>query len=161
MRESLPVILEYLSTQVSAAEDPEKILDQAVAEMQEDLIKMRQASAQASGGRICCAGCCNAADCALGMLFRRCTAGRSRYCLFTQPTLATHVGTMWRLKTRAIYAAQQLVSPVDVWIPVNACTLRAVQIACLAHSPTAHCPPAHLQVVSCILTVPERLRLVR
>jgi phage shock protein A len=31
---------------VSAAEDPEKILDQVVNEMQEDLIKMRQASAQ-------------------------------------------------------------------------------------------------------------------
>jgi hypothetical protein len=34
---------------VSAAEDPEKILDQVVTEMQEDLIKMRQASAQARG----------------------------------------------------------------------------------------------------------------
>jgi len=31
---------------VSAAEDPEKLLDQVVTEMQEDLIKMRQASAQ-------------------------------------------------------------------------------------------------------------------
>jgi phage shock protein A len=31
---------------VSAAEDPEKVLDQVVTEMQEDLIKMRQASAQ-------------------------------------------------------------------------------------------------------------------
>lgn len=33
---------------VSGAEDPEKILDQAVNELQSDLIKMRQASAQAS-----------------------------------------------------------------------------------------------------------------
>ena len=32
---------------MSSAEDPEKILDQVVNEMQEDLIKMRQASAQA------------------------------------------------------------------------------------------------------------------
>jgi phage shock protein A len=31
---------------VSQAEDPEKLLDQVVNEMQEDLIKMRQASAQ-------------------------------------------------------------------------------------------------------------------
>lgn len=31
---------------VSSAEDPEKLLDQVVNEMQEDLIKMRQASAQ-------------------------------------------------------------------------------------------------------------------
>jgi hypothetical protein len=31
---------------VSNAEDPEKMLDQVVNEMQEDLIKMRQASAQ-------------------------------------------------------------------------------------------------------------------
>jgi phage shock protein A len=31
---------------VSNAEDPEKLLDQVVNEMQEDLIKMRQASAQ-------------------------------------------------------------------------------------------------------------------
>jgi hypothetical protein len=34
---------------VSNAEDPEKLLDQVVNEMQEDLIKMRQASAQ-----VCC-----------------------------------------------------------------------------------------------------------
>ena len=33
-------------TVVGAAEDPEKILDQAVNEMQSDLIKMRQAAAQ-------------------------------------------------------------------------------------------------------------------
>lgn len=32
---------------VSGAEDPEKMLDQAVNEMQNDLIKMRQAAAQA------------------------------------------------------------------------------------------------------------------
>ncbi len=31
---------------MSSVEDPEKILDQAVADMQNDLIKMRQASAQ-------------------------------------------------------------------------------------------------------------------
>lgn len=36
----------YANQLVSAAEDPEKILDQVVNEMQEDLIKMRQASAQ-------------------------------------------------------------------------------------------------------------------
>ena len=35
-----------LRTAVGAAEDPEKILDQAVNEMQSDLIKMRQAAAQ-------------------------------------------------------------------------------------------------------------------
>lgn len=34
-------------TAVGGAEDPEKILDQAVNEMQSDLIKMRQSSAQA------------------------------------------------------------------------------------------------------------------
>jgi phage shock protein A len=31
---------------VSAAEDPEKILDQAVEDMQNDLIRMRQAAAE-------------------------------------------------------------------------------------------------------------------
>lgn len=31
---------------VTNAEDPEKLLDQVVTEMQEDLIKMRQAAAQ-------------------------------------------------------------------------------------------------------------------
>ena len=31
---------------MSAVEDPEKILDQAVTDMQSDLVKMRQASAQ-------------------------------------------------------------------------------------------------------------------
>lgn len=40
------VIGSYANSLVSAAEDPEKILDQAVLEMQEDLVKMRQASAQ-------------------------------------------------------------------------------------------------------------------
>lgn len=35
---------------VSSAEDPEKLLDQVVTEMQEDLIKMRQASAQVKAG---------------------------------------------------------------------------------------------------------------
>jgi hypothetical protein len=38
---------------VSAAEDPEKILDQVVNEMQEDLIKMRQASAQVRAASFC------------------------------------------------------------------------------------------------------------
>lgn len=36
----------YANSVVSSAEDPEKILEQAVTEMQEDLIRMRQASAQ-------------------------------------------------------------------------------------------------------------------
>lgn len=40
------VIRSYGNALVSGAEDPEKILDQAVNEMQSDLIKMRQASAQ-------------------------------------------------------------------------------------------------------------------
>lgn len=40
------VFKSYANQIVSAAEDPEKILDQVVTEMQEDLIKMRQASAQ-------------------------------------------------------------------------------------------------------------------
>lgn len=40
------VIGSYANSLVSAAEDPEKILDQTVVEMQEDLVKMRQASAQ-------------------------------------------------------------------------------------------------------------------
>lgn len=35
---------------VSAAEDPEKILDQAVADMQTDLIRLRQAAAEVGGG---------------------------------------------------------------------------------------------------------------
>lgn len=34
------------SVVVSAAEDPEKILDQAVADMQQDLIRLRQAAAE-------------------------------------------------------------------------------------------------------------------
>lgn len=38
---------------VSQAEDPEKLLDQVVTEMQEDLIKMRQASAQVQQGCSC------------------------------------------------------------------------------------------------------------
>lgn len=36
----------YANNVVSSAEDPEKILDQVVIEMQDDLIKMRQAAAQ-------------------------------------------------------------------------------------------------------------------
>eukprot|EP00898_Chlorokybus_atmophyticus_P000270 jgi/Chlat1/1243/Chrsp115S01689 len=40
------VVKSYANAIVSAAEDPEKILEQTVQEMNEDLIKMRQASAQ-------------------------------------------------------------------------------------------------------------------
>ncbi|XP_002978623.2 probable membrane-associated 30 kDa protein, chloroplastic [Selaginella moellendorffii] len=40
------VVRSYVNAAVSAAEDPEKLLDQTVLEMNEDLIKMRQASAQ-------------------------------------------------------------------------------------------------------------------
>ncbi|KAK9866247.1 hypothetical protein WJX84_005974 [Apatococcus fuscideae] len=40
------VIRSYANSFVSGAEDPEKILDQAVVDLQGDLIKMRQASAQ-------------------------------------------------------------------------------------------------------------------
>ncbi|KAK9796330.1 hypothetical protein WJX73_006403 [Symbiochloris irregularis] len=40
------VIRSYGNSFVSGAEDPEKVLDQAVNEMQNDLIKMRQAAAQ-------------------------------------------------------------------------------------------------------------------
>jgi len=36
----------YANSLINAAEDPEKMLDQTVSEMQDDLIKMRQASAQ-------------------------------------------------------------------------------------------------------------------
>jgi hypothetical protein len=42
-----------VSAAVSAAEDPEKLLDQVVNEMQEDLIKMRQASAQVRRDMCC------------------------------------------------------------------------------------------------------------
>jgi phage shock protein A len=40
------VISSYANSLITAAEDPEKILDQTVNEMQSDLIKMRQATAQ-------------------------------------------------------------------------------------------------------------------
>mmetsp|Transcript_38875 Transcript_38875/g.110012 ORF Transcript_38875/g.110012 Transcript_38875/m.110012 type:complete len:321 (-) Transcript_38875:103-1065(-) len=40
------VVKSYTNGLVSAAEDPEKILDQAVSDMQGDLIKMRQGAAQ-------------------------------------------------------------------------------------------------------------------
>ncbi|KAL2652083.1 hypothetical protein R1flu_020211 [Riccia fluitans] len=40
------VVKSYANAVVSAAEDPEKLLDQTVNEMNEDLVKMRQASAQ-------------------------------------------------------------------------------------------------------------------
>jgi phage shock protein A len=36
----------YANSVVSAAEDPEKILDQAVTDMQSDLIRLRQAAAE-------------------------------------------------------------------------------------------------------------------
>jgi|AntAceMinimDraft_11_1070367.scaffolds.fasta_scaffold92852_1 phage shock protein A len=42
------VIGSYANSLVSSAEDPEKILEQTVIEMGEDLVKMRQASAQVS-----------------------------------------------------------------------------------------------------------------
>eukprot|EP00891_Asterochloris_glomerata_P003303 jgi/Astpho2/3303/Aster-04654 len=45
------VIRSYANSIVGAAEDPEKILDQAVNEMQSDLIKMRQAAAQVVGSQ--------------------------------------------------------------------------------------------------------------
>lgn len=41
----------YANSLVSAAEDPEKILDQAVADMQADLIKLRQAAAQVTAAK--------------------------------------------------------------------------------------------------------------
>ncbi len=41
------VIRANLNSLVSKAEDPEKILEQAVLDMQEDLIQLRQAVAQA------------------------------------------------------------------------------------------------------------------
>ena len=40
------VISSYANALITAAEDPEKILDQTVNEMNGDLIKMRQATAQ-------------------------------------------------------------------------------------------------------------------
>lgn len=40
------LVKSYANNVVSGAEDPEKLLDQVVTEMQEDLIKMRQAAAQ-------------------------------------------------------------------------------------------------------------------
>ncbi|XP_024367365.1 membrane-associated protein VIPP1, chloroplastic [Physcomitrium patens] len=40
------IVRSYANAIVSSAEDPEKLLDQTVLEMNEDLIKMRQASAQ-------------------------------------------------------------------------------------------------------------------
>lgn len=40
------VVKSYANSLVSSAEDPEKILEQAVEDMQNDLVKMRQASAQ-------------------------------------------------------------------------------------------------------------------
>ena len=40
------MISSYANALITAAEDPEKILDQTVNEMNGDLIKMRQATAQ-------------------------------------------------------------------------------------------------------------------
>jgi len=40
------VISSYTNSLINSAEDPEKMLDQVVVEMNEDLVKMRQASAQ-------------------------------------------------------------------------------------------------------------------
>ncbi|EPS73798.1 hypothetical protein M569_00959, partial [Genlisea aurea] len=40
------VIKSYANAVISSFEDPEKILEQAVIEMNDDLIKMRQATAQ-------------------------------------------------------------------------------------------------------------------
>ncbi|KAH7297536.1 hypothetical protein KP509_25G000800 [Ceratopteris richardii] len=40
------IVKSYANALISAAEDPEKILEQTVIEMNEDLVKMRQASAQ-------------------------------------------------------------------------------------------------------------------
>ena len=41
------VVRSNLNAAVSSAEDPEKILDQAIIDMQEDLVQMRQAVAKA------------------------------------------------------------------------------------------------------------------
>merc|ERR1719316_1824052 len=40
------VVKSYVNAAITAAEDPEKMLEQSVADLQNDLIKMRQASAQ-------------------------------------------------------------------------------------------------------------------
>jgi phage shock protein A len=45
---------------VTAAEDPEKLLDTVVSEMQDDLIKMRQAAAQVR----CSSACFRGVSCA-------------------------------------------------------------------------------------------------
>ena len=45
------VVRSNLNAAVSAAEDPEKILDQAIVDMQEDLVQMRQAVATAIAGQ--------------------------------------------------------------------------------------------------------------
>lgn len=50
-----PQLCTVFALAVSAAEDPEKLLDQVVNEMQEDLIKMRQASAQVGFHHTCTA----------------------------------------------------------------------------------------------------------
>lgn len=46
LRNEFVAMQSYANAIVSSAEDPEKLLDQTVLEMNEDLIKMRQASAQ-------------------------------------------------------------------------------------------------------------------
>lgn len=45
------VVRSNLNAVVSAAEDPEKILEQTVVDMQEDLVQLRQAVAQRSPHR--------------------------------------------------------------------------------------------------------------
>lgn len=50
-----PQLCTVFALAVSSAEDPEKLLDQVVNEMQEDLIKMRQASAQVGFHHTCTA----------------------------------------------------------------------------------------------------------
>ncbi|KAL4434394.1 hypothetical protein ABPG75_000835 [Micractinium tetrahymenae] len=45
------IVKSYVNSAVSAAEDPEKILDQAVADMQNDLIRLRQAAAEVTASQ--------------------------------------------------------------------------------------------------------------
>ncbi|NEP28128.1 PspA/IM30 family protein, partial [Moorena sp. SIO3I6] len=49
----LRIIRASLNSLISQAEDPEKILEQAVDDMQQDLIHMRQAVAQAIATQKC------------------------------------------------------------------------------------------------------------
>lgn len=45
------IVKSYVNSAVSAAEDPEKILDQAVSDMQNDLIRLRQAAAEVTASQ--------------------------------------------------------------------------------------------------------------